>query len=866
MNNSSNESSAGPDRRFVSSPPPRRSRRALAALPAAALSVALAAGSMSLLDLVASAIGPLPPFLFAFPAVILAALVAGFLPALATAVLCIAWLQMPWIERTPLASIESTPYSWALFVATSALMAAAVTRYRRPLPDGDLQADPSSSERWLFWLLGLAVVLPVLLYAALGAYALREAHWEAEQRIERIARVAQEHVDKVLDTNEMLLGRVLDLVEGLTDQEIRDREAVLHDRLKAMTAGLPQLQSLWVENVAGRPVLTNRFLPAPTDRLDVSDRDFFLWHRMGRGGLFISEPSVGRITKEAFFDTSRRRNDVRGEFAGIVHASLRPGYFTRFFAELVGAEPTLVVTLFRTDGVLLARLPAPPSGTMRSDPESELMLRISQGAKAGIVVMPSSFDGRERLVAFRALSGYPLFVGAGVESASVMASWRKDMVALAGLLFPISAALIAMAWVALQRARRERVALVQVRAEIDQRLKAESALLRNQKLQALGQITGSVAHDFNNLLAVVSNCAHLIMHRPAGTDARPQAEAIERAVRTGVHLTRQLLAFSRRQALQPVETDLRVMLARTRDLLRTSVSGRVVVEMEVAPDLSFVRIDTADLELALLNLVLNARDAMPEGGTVRIVARNVDEAPPRAGRGEPEGATGHGWVEIRVIDTGTGIAPQLLERVFEPFFTTKDETNGTGLGLSQVRAACEQAGGSVTIGSALGVGTTISLRLPAIAPHALPSDPVITNARVECSLLLVEDDPEVASTTAALLEAAGATVERAASAAAALELLEAAPDRFDLVLSDVAMPGPMNGLGLAQRLRRMRPRLPVVLMTGFTNELEIAIADGFSVVAKPFHPHLLLRALATACERSDRRARTSDRGEPARLA
>jgi len=843
--------------------PGRSHRRTLAWLPAAALSVALAVGSMSLLDLAASAVGPLPPFLFAFPAVILVALVAGFVPALATAVLCIVWLQMPWIEFD---SLEN-PYGWGLFVASSALMAGAVTRYRRPPPaDNDVRADPSSSERWLLWLLGLAVVLPILLYAALGAHALREAFSETERRLERIARVAQEHADKVLDTNEMLLGRVLDMVEGLADQEIQDREPVLHDRLRAMTAGLPQLQSLWVENAAGRPVLTNRYMPAPTDRLDVSDRDFFVWHLQGKGGLFISEPSIGRLTKEAFFDTSRRRNDIRGEFAGIVHASLRPDYFTRFFAELAGAEPTLAVTLFRKDGVLLARHPTPPVGRVRSNPENELMLRIAQGAQQGFVVTPSSIDGKERVVAFRALGGYPLFIGAGVETAHVMAGWRKDMVALAGLLFPISAALVATAWVALKRARRERFALAQVRAEIDQRLKAETALLRTQKLQALGQITGSVAHDFNNLLAVVSNCAHLILHRPAGADSRPQAEAIERAVRAGVHLTRQLLAFSKRQALQPVDIDLRVMLPRTRDLLRTSVSGRVAVEMEVAPDLALVHVDTADLELALLNLVLNARDAMPEGGTIRIVARNVGDGPAPAEPRKTGGATGQGWVEIRVIDTGTGIAPPVLEKVFEPFFTTKDETNGTGLGLSQVRGACEQAGGSVTIESALGLGTTVILRLPAIAAHALPADVVHAAARLECTLLLVEDDPEVASTTAALLEAAGATVERAFNAATALEMLEAAPDRFDLVLSDVAMPGPMNGLGLAQRLRRFQPRLPVVLMTGFTAELEIAMADGFNVVAKPFDPRLLVRALASACQRSGRQAGTSDRGEPAGIA
>jgi two-component system, NtrC family, sensor kinase len=711
-----------------------------------------------------------------------------------------------------------------------------------PLADEDLQVQAPPG-RGLQVLLVLAIVLPFVLYGVLGWASWQSTLEETAQRLDRVARAAQEHASKVMDTNEMLVGRVLDLVAPLSDEAIRVQEGSLHRQLVAMTSDLPQLQSIWIVDAAGRPLATNRFYPAPADRLNLADRDFFRWHQSGGQGLFVSEPSIGRITREPYFDTSRRRASADGGFIGLVNASLKPGYFAGFYADLAQAEPGLAVTLFRRDGVLLARHPAAPAGITRSDPDSELMRRVARGDRRGTLTMSSSFDRRDRLVVFRAVERYPVFVGAGIDEQQMLADWQKEMVSLAALLFPICGALVAAAWFALQRSRREHRALERMRGEVEQRLKAEAALLRTQKLQALGQITGSVAHDFNNLLAVVSNSAHLILRRPPGADAQPQAAAIERAVRTGVHLTRQLLAFSRRQALQPEEVDLRESLPRTLELLRTSVSGRIRVELQVAHDLHAVRLDPADLELALLNLVLNAKDAMADGGTVRILAANQEE---------PDGRR---WVVLTVADEGSGIEPSLLERVFEPFFSTKPETNGTGLGLSQVRAACEQAGGTVSIESHLGVGTRVTLRLPAWTGSRGAAQPPAGRVHLDCDILLVEDEPEVADTTRALLEMLGGRVEVAPGAERALALVADASSRPDVVLSDVAMPGALNGLALARRLRGLQPPVPIVLMTGFTGEIDAAHAEGFTVLAKPCEPEVLARALAEACAAGARNRR-----------
>ncbi|MCE2949518.1 MAG: ATP-binding protein [bacterium] len=718
--------------------------------------------------------------------------------------------------------------------------------------------DVSSSERWLRWLLGLAAILPLVLYTALGAYLHQSNHDEALKRLERVVLATEEHAAKVLDTNEMMLGRVLDLVEGLPDDVIRRMEPGLHRRMQNITGGVPQTLSIWLTDSAGRPLVTDRLSAAPTRGLDLSDRDDFIWHKEGRSGLFISEPGIGRITKHRFFNTSRRR-EVDGAFAGIVHASLDPAYFARCYAGLAVDEPTLSIALLRSDGLLLARHPPLGDGVSRLPPESGLALRFRAGEGGGVTVAESTFDGVERLFAFRAVDRYPVYVTAGIETAYLAGVWRREMMLVAGLLFPISTALVISAWIGLRRARREHDALLRVRSEVEQRLKAESALLRTQKLQALGQITGSVAHDFNNLLAVVSNSAHLIMRRPPDADPKPQAAAIERAVRNGVHLTRQLLAFSRRQALRPEQVDLAETLPRTAELLRTSVSGRVRVELAIAAGTDPVCIDPADLELALLNLVLNARDAMPEGGTVKVSAGNVPSGEGQGGTpseapGEPGPPAPRQWVEVSVADDGTGIPDPIRDRIFEPFFTTKDETNGTGLGLYQVRTACEQAGGSVSVDSTPGLGTTIRLVLPAMDAPSMPEAFAQEDPALSCSVLLVEDDMQVGATTAALLSSMGARVERVASAADALRHLDdSGPGRFDVVLSDVAMPGALNGLGLAQQLRRTRPALGIVLMTGFTAELDIAMADGFTVLPKPFEPRRLALLVVQACRAAEAR-------------
>ncbi|HVE54915.1 MAG TPA: ATP-binding protein [Ramlibacter sp.] len=368
-----------------------------------------------------------------------------------------------------------------------------------------------------------------------------------------------------------------------------------------------------------------------------------------------------------------------------------------------------------------------------------------------------------------------------------------------------------------------------VRDALAEAEKAHQAVLQNQRLEALGQLTGGVAHDFNNLLMVVSNYTHLLRARRPELAGTPEIAGIERAVGTGAKLTRQLLAFARRQPVRPEALDLQARLPEITGLLKASLGSRIVLTCEVDPDTAAVLVDPAEFELALINLAVNARDAMPEGGTLHVSARNEGDR-----------------VRVEVADNGKGIAPELLAKVFEPFFTTKPVGHGTGLGLSQVYGLARQAGGDARIESVEGQGTRVVLLFPALdyvqrppaeTPESAPAAPHGGRA-----LLLVEDNAELAAVTSQVLQSAGFEVTRAESGDGAKAVL-AKGVRFDIVLSDIRMPGDTDGIILARWIRAYHPGLPVVLMTGYSAELSPARSLGLQVLPKPSPPAALLEAL-----------------------
>jgi PAS domain S-box-containing protein len=358
-------------------------------------------------------------------------------------------------------------------------------------------------------------------------------------------------------------------------------------------------------------------------------------------------------------------------------------------------------------------------------------------------------------------------------------------------------------------------------------------LAESQKLDALGQLTGGVAHDFNNLLMIISGSLHTLK-KAVGDDPKSQRaiSAIEGATKRGASLTSQLLTFARRQSVNPQAVDVAERIDAVREVLDAAVGSSVALQFDVDRDVWPVMVDVAEFETALVNLVINARDAMTGGGVITISAHN-DTLREEVNAGE--------YVAITVEDTGAGIAPDILGKIFDPFFTTKPIGKGTGLGLSQVHGFAHQAGGTVKVASELGKGTRITILLP--RKEAAPAAEDVNAAETGGSgtVLLVEDNPEVASVSAGLLEQLGYTVRRVANAEAALREIDL--DGVDLVFSDIVMPGKMDGLGLARHLKAVRPGLPILLASGYS-DAALSVRGDFPILRKPYEIHELSQAIA----------------------
>ncbi|MCJ2126173.1 response regulator [Methylobacterium sp. J-077] len=388
--------------------------------------------------------------------------------------------------------------------------------------------------------------------------------------------------------------------------------------------------------------------------------------------------------------------------------------------------------------------------------------------------------------------------------------------------------------------------------QIGERERAEEALRLNQRLEAVGQLTSGVAHDFNNLLTVIAGNIEFLERAVADDRSKRRLAMMRGAADRGARLTAQLLAFSRRQRLEPTPVGLNDTVSSMRDLLQSSIGGAVQIETTLQADLWPALIDATQIELVILNLAINARDAMAVGGRLTIETANVTVtgAPSR-----PEQPQPGEYVMVAVSDTGSGMRPDVLARVFEPFFTTKEVGKGSGLGLAQVFGFVKQSGGGIRIDTVLGEGTSIKVYLPrvvgdaaAAAEKAKPVDCALTHPPgSRPTLLVVDDDAEVREVTVIRLSEAGHDVREAASGLQALAALEADPC-VDLVILDFAMPG-MNGAEAAIEIRKRWPGMPVLFVTGFadTTALTEAGASGSdSVVLKPFRDGELERKVATA--------------------
>jgi signal transduction histidine kinase len=694
-----------------------------------------------------------------------------------------------------------------------------------PLPSRNFGA----TRRILSIVFAASVVIPLACLIGYAYFSYQRDISDVSDNIDRLSRVAEEQAVKVMDLNQEMASRIIELLGQGDDDDIHAREATLHRELDDIGGGYPQVAAISVLGVNGSLLASSRFYPAPP--VSIHERDDFLTARAIRPKPYFATPLLGRLTKSMVFNTAIGRTASNGAFLGIVMIALRQDYFVRFYQELTSQNPVLLIGLYRDDGSILARYPSiPPGANPASNTPFGQALRA--GDKAGHLKMLSTVDGVERFVAYRRLGDYPLYVVAGYAQHAVIMQWWQHLALISGLTALPCIAVWLLILFSLRRLQDEQQAWERWQSEVGLRLSAEASSRHLQRMGALGNLVANVAHDFNNLLMVVS--ANMVLVRRKGfRDAEREVEAVERAAAKAESVARRLLSVARKQPLKQEPLDLASWLPAAEGLLQTAVGQNTELDIEVPNDIWPVFTDATEIELALINIALNARDALPPGGRFTIRCENVRVM-------ADDEAEFHGeYVRVSLTDNGDGMSEAVAARAFEPLFTTKLSGTGTGLGLAQVLAASEQAGGTARIDSVIGEGTTVSLYLRRYEGPQVPVVPgkpadITRVAEVHSSVLVAEDNNEVAAAVAAVLETFGCSVRIVGSGDEAWEVLGSG-HTFDLVLSDVQMPGKLTGIDLAEQVRATHPLQKIALMTGYADELERARHLHIPILAKPFN-------------------------------
>jgi signal transduction histidine kinase len=688
-------------------------------------------------------------------------------------------------------------------------------------------------------LIAASCLLPALIFAVAAWQNWGQLVTSAEDRAHKRAILAAEHALKVFQSNEQVLRRIDDRVRGL-DWSAITASVEVNAFLTELPSEVDHLQGAGLIRPDGRLANVNAVFPTP--QTDLADRDYFVGARGAPGRTVVSSAVIGRLTGQPFFRLARQRS---GEAEGVLFVSMAPEYFARFYRSITRGEDA--VTMIRRDGAVLVREPAITTGVDVLNPSSGFMRGIAH-AEQGTYRLVSQLDGIERIHAYQRVGPYPVYVSYGYSLRSIEREWRANLLTFGFVTGLAALALLALSLLAMRRAQREQQVFADYRAEVTRREEAEARLRQSQKMEAVGQLTGGVAHDFNNLLTVVTGSLDLLRRRmedASARDVRLVENALEGA-RRAASLTHRLLAFSRQQPLEPKPLDPNRLVAGMSELLRRTLGETIGIETVLAGGLWRTYADPNQLENAVLNLAVNARDAMPQGGKLTIETANaaLDDAYVATRTDVKAGQ----YVLISVSDTGTGMTREVLERVFEPFFTTKPVGKGTGLGLAQVYGFMKQSGGHAAIYSEPGQGTTVKLYLPRyrgsdeVIDRELPdvARPPIGSGE---TILVVEDDEMVRRFSVEALGEAGYQVVEAGDGPTGLRLLEADP-QIALLFTDVVLAGPLDGRKLADQALQRRPELKIVFTTGYTRNAIIhhgRLDEGVNFLGKPFTSSDLLR-------------------------
>lgn len=718
-------------------------------------------------------------------------------------------------------------------------------------------ATLSPKAPWSMRLLLCASLLLPFAFAGLFAWQdYRRANAEAEARLERMLAVAQEHALKVVETNALVLDSIASLMQGMTWPEIRLDINRIHAGLLALEERIEQLRLLHIVQPDGNLFAISGSWPTPV--VDLSGRDYFRRHASGNASLYFGQPLVGRTSGVRAFTMSRSRVDALGRFDGVVLGSVLPSYFQNHWATLSGVGGGHF-TLYRPDGVVLAQYPEAREGQDGFPVRAALLEYAGHEDRTNQLNLRDA-TGEEWLAGYRRVGHEELFVSYALPRSAILAGWQRQTVVTFLLASLVATALGLMMWLAWRCWAAEQQALARLartaealREQIARREAAEDQLRQAQRLEAVGRLTGGIAHDFNNLLTAILGTVHLLeRHLGSAADdrARRLLSAARDAVGRGAKLNASLLAFARRQPLKREALDANALVTGFEPLLQRALGETVALTLRLSDDLPACQADAAQLEAALLNLAINARDAMSGQGEVELSTRTtwLGEAELANNQDAHPGA----FAEITLSDSGAGMPAEVMHRAFEPFFTTKGPGQGTGLGLSQVFGFMRQLGGHVAIRSQPGLGTAVSLYLPlvagvAVSPAAVlapgPASGAAVVAVASATVLVAEDDAQVREVAAEMLREAGFRVLAAGDGRQALALLERG-EQVDVLFSDVVMPGGMSGVQLARSARARQPGIGVLLASGYSAPALGGEAPEFELLAKPYDRDLVVRRIS----------------------
>jgi signal transduction histidine kinase len=705
-----------------------------------------------------------------------------------------------------------------------------------------MRARRDAALRLLKTMLVASIVIPVAIFSYAGWINYQNALTRADEELAGLLNILSQHASGIFQSVDLTFAAVDAIVGDLTDEQIKASDQALHQQLGKLEKSVKAIDAILVADRNGHTIVSSAVFPIPTS-LDVADRDYFQAQVERDAGTYVSAASRSRVRQEDFFGVSRRRSVRDGQFNGIIMISITPKVFAEFYRQLAG-DTAASFTLSKSDGAILARYPMPAGDVTHFRPDSGFMLSVVDHPEGGFVTTSYSADDLQRRFAYLKLGYADLYLSDGLPIDSILYGWMRTMAS--HLVFGIPATLVLFTLVLLAM-RRTRA----LYAEAERRDMAEQALRQSQKMEAVGQLTGGVAHDFNNLLTII--IGNLGIAKRGVVEARAE-RALNNALvgaERAAQLTQRLLAFSRRQPLNPRVLDINKLIVAISDLLTRTLGENIELETISGAGLWNVEVDASEMESTLLNLALNARDAMPTGGKLTIETSNayLDDEYCR----EHEGILPGQYILVAITDSGAGMSAETIDRAFEPFFTTKEAGKGTGLGLSQVYGFMKQSGGHVKIYSEPGEGTTIKLYLPRREGNELVisgDDDLNSERGGGETILIVEDDDGVRQYASEILRDLNYQIIEAKDSATALRLLDA-DKKFDLLLTDVVLPG-KNGRELANEVERRRPGTKIIFMTGYSRNAIVhhgRLDPGIELIPKPLTERVLARKIRQVLDR-----------------